>query len=296
MKSSYIQQLSPDHPLASEAFDKALETLKRFNEERTAARSLENDESAKLTQALYQPLLKQISENPEASLALEHLRHSRVHDTADFVKDLPVRDDQSSSTFLNLQLHEHLSFANAPYDFDWNWGNSFDSLHNKAEGNIGIRGASGHVQHGTSARVEAAAGIGLIVTTDKPASVQVRPFITYTWESLVVADGLFSSGEARGGIDAAAFLNGAIIKTSGVRRSELFSSRSSSGTDRRSDGGIVWVPEVTLKFDIEPGQVVAVTFGAWIECDHTSGIGYGGGAGIVQAKVSWVVVDRLVAG
>ena len=295
MKSSYIQQLSPDHPLASEAFDKALETLKRFNEERTAARSLENDESAKLTQALYQPLLKQISENPEASLGLEHLRHSRVHDTADFVTHFPVREDRSSSTFLNLHLQEHLSVVSAPYDFEWNWGNPIDSLHNRFDGSIGIRGASGHVQHGASGSVSAASGIGLIVTTDKPAIVSVRPYITYTWQSIVTAGGVFSSGETRGGIDAAAFLNGAILD--GVRRSELFSdSQSWAGSSVNSDGGVVWVPDVTLGFSMVPGQVVIVNFGAYVECDHTCGIGYGGGAGMVQAKVSWVVVERFVAG
>jgi len=44
------------------------------------------------------------------------------------------------------------------------------------------------------------------------------------------------------------------------------------------------------------GQLIAVNFGAFVECDHDDGIGVGAGgaAGLVQGLVKWVVVERFV--
>lgn len=119
----------------------------------------------------------------------------------------------------------------------------------------------------------------------------MRPYISYRWQSAVGVSGLFSSGEAKGGIDAAAFLNGRLID--GVRRSELFSDSLSSGvrTPFNSDEETVWVPDVTLGFRIEASQVEVVNFGAWVEADHSNEIGVGAGAGMVQATVPWIVAE-----
>ena len=295
MKYSDSQRPTSESPLVQKAFAQALETLNSLNEKRIKSQIAENDEIAKYTQALQAPFLEQISQNAQASSALEALRRHRVLEPADFHSSIPVREDRSGAPLFNLHLQEHLSVVGAPYDFDWQRGNPIlgVGLHNRLNGMIGIRGGSGHVKDGSSGRVDAAAGIGLAITTDRPATVSVRPYISYTWQSGVVASGPFSSGETKGGLDAAAFLNGEIID--GVRRSELFSdSRSWSGTSQNDGNGVAWVPDLTLGFNITPGQVVVVNFGAWVQCDHSNGIGVGGGAGIVQAQVSWVVVERFL--
>jgi hypothetical protein len=291
MKPFDTQRILSNHPLAHEAIEKTVTTLGSLNKGREAARNAQDDETAKFTQTLYKPFLQQISEHPEANLALEQLERHHLLETTDFLSDLPTRENRSDTLLLNLHLQEHLSVIGAPYDFEWSWGNANPPLHDRSTGVIGVRGGSGRIRGGISGRIDTASGIGVLITTDRPATVSVRPYITYYWSFSVGAVGLFSSGQARGGIDAAAFLNGAIID--GVRRSELFSARSSSGTDSRSDGGVVWVPDVTLGFNIQPGQLVAVSFGAWLECDHNNGIGSAGGGGLVQAKVSWIVVEQF---
>jgi len=249
-------------------------------------------QTAKPLRALQAPFEQLIAESPAARRALEELRREHVKGVSGFVRDIPVRERLGAST-LDLHLQEHLSIVIPPYDFDWQRGNPKQSLHRKLDGVIGILGESGHFQNGTSDRVDAAAGIGLAITTDKPAIVSVRPFITYSWAYVVAAQGPFSSGSARGGIDAAAFLNGTIID--GVRRSVLFSdSQGWAGSTRDDGSGITWVPDVTLGFKMAPGQVVVVNFGAWIECDHNNGVGFGAGGGKVQGAVKWIVVERFV--
>jgi hypothetical protein len=298
MKSSNSQRLSPNDSLAQDAFAQALETLNRLSEERVKMREVENSKTSKAIEALQAPFLKQIQENPAAAHALEKLRDHRVPETADFLPHVPVRDGRSGGPFLNLHLQEHVSIIGAPYDFEWQWGNpvSGSGRHNRLNGEIGIHGASGHTKNGASGRVEAASGIGLVLTTNRPAIVSVRPYISYIWESVVGTAGLFSSAETRGGIDATAFLDGALID--GVRRSELFSDSKSSfgGTSHNNGNGVVWVPDVTLGFNMEPGQNVVVNFGAYVECDHSNGIGVGAGSGLVQAQVSWIVVERFIGG
>lgn len=292
MKHSHSQRPSVRNLSTRGAIAKAIKAIENKSQEREKALVIENNKFAKSLHALQAPFEQLIAENPAAARALVELRRHRMKGPSGFARDLPVRDRPGES-MMNIHLHQHLSFVIPPYDFDWQRGNPNDSLHNRFNGMIGILGESGNFSDGASGRVDAAAGIGLALTTDKPAFVSVRPYISYLWESVVAAAGPFSSGEARGGIDAAAFLNGGIID--GVRRSELFSySRGWAGSERDDGGGVAWVPDVTLEFKMVPGQVVVVNYGAWVECDHSDGIGSGAGGAKVHGKVHWIVVERFV--
>jgi hypothetical protein len=293
MNYSNTERPFPNDPLIQAAFTQARKTLNDMSEKRTQDRAKEVEVIAKYTQALQAPFAKIIAESPEASSALKELRQRKPLELTDSHISSPVRGDRSNGPMFNLHLQEHLSVIGAPYDFDWQWGNPVSGFHNRLDGQIIINTSSGHVKNGASDRVEAAAGIGLAITTDRPATVSVRPFITYEWQYGVAASGLFSSAETKGGADAAAFLDGALID--GVKRSEFFSdSQSWAGTTQNSGGGIVWVPDVTLGFSMQPGQVVIANFGVWAECDHSSGIGVAGAIGNIKATVSWIVVERFL--
>jgi hypothetical protein len=292
MSASETPRLPPDHFHRSGAFNQAYETLESLNRQRRADHLGRIGVSASLTQALYPPFLEQIMAHPAAAHALDELRHTRVLEVAEVQPGLPSRGLHPNGPLLNIHVQEHLSVTSAPYDFDWQWGNPISAVHQRSNGDISIKGGSGHVQQGSGDRVEAASGIGLAVTTTLPTRISVRPYIEYRWKSGVMASGLYSSGEARGGIDAAAFIDGQLV--AGVRRSELFSdSRSWTGVSVQDGDGVAWVPDVTLEFDLEPGQLSVVNYGAWLECDHTSGIGVGGGIALIQARVRWVVVERF---
>lgn len=293
MNSSNTQRPSPDEPRVQEAFAQAFATIQGLSEQRHQARAAEDEAIAKYTRALQAPFAKIIAERPESAHALKELRQREPLELAESNVSSPVRGDRSGGPMFNLHLQEHLSVIGAPYDFDWQWGNPVSAVHNRLNGQIIVNTASGHARNGASGRVEAAAGIGLAITTDRPATVSVRPFITYEWRYGVTASGVFSNSETKGGADAAAFLDGALID--GVKRSEFFSdSQSWGGTTQNSGGGIVWVPDVTLGFNIQPGQVVVTNFGVWAQCDHNSGIGVAGAIGNIRATVSWIVVERFL--
>jgi hypothetical protein len=259
---------------------------------RTKARLAEAREASRATRALIAPFEKLIAADPVAAATLAKMRSQTFPSVAALNKNAKLG---GSASTLSLTLHEHLSFAVPPFDYEWHWGNVPQTLSEKNTGSIGVRGQSGNFQNGSDDAISGASGIGLVLTTDKSAIVTVRPYIQYLWAYGVGASGPFSSGSARGGIDAGAFVNGKLV--AGVRRSTLFSdSQGWAGSTYNSDNGIVHYPDVTLSFTMEPGVIYAVSFGAWIECDHSDGIGVGGGEGLVQAQVEWVVVDRMIAG
>lgn len=295
MKPSYSQSLSARIPRAPGAIAKATRTLEDMALQREKARATESRTTAKAMGALRAAFEETIAESPAATRALEALGQESLKPTPARVRESPPRAHGAASMLLSLWSQEHLSVATPPYDFDWQRGNALDSGHNRITGGMFVTGASGefHGGVGASGRVDAAAGIGLALTTDAPVVVSVRPIISYSWNSLVAESGFFSHGEARGGLDAAAFLNGAII--AGVRRTEVFSeSRGSLGIERNEGNGDAYVPDLMLGFKIDPGQIVIVNFGVWVECDHNSFLGWGSGSGTMNATVSMIFVERVL--
>jgi len=290
-----LVRMSPRQPAARRAVEQFTRSVEALARQRTQARARERAEAARSQRALLRPFAKAIESDSVAAAALAGLRTRRLGSLDKLSARASFRASPPAASVLSLTLHEHLAVIGPPYDFEWQWGNAQQTLANASTGAIGVLGESGHFANGSADAVHAASGIGLILTTDKPALVSVRPFIQYSWAYAVGASGAFSSGSAAGGIDAAAFLNGKLID--GVHRSQVFSdSRGWAGTDSDSGDGIAWVPDLTVGFSMAPGEVYAVPFGAWVDCDHTSGIGFGAGGGKVQAQVKWVVVERFVAG
>jgi hypothetical protein len=175
-----------------------------------------------------------------------------------------------------------------PYDFGWNWGNPTRQLSDPATGSIGVIANSPQT-------AAAAAGIGVVLSSDKLAFVSVRPFIRYDWEYKLVAQGFGSSASARGGIDASAWVDGALHVP--VRRHQAFADEGSWISSRENTGdGIAPVSEVELFSQMRPGKLYGVPFGAWVECEHSTGLGQAGSIDKVQGRVQFIVVERFVAG
>lgn len=290
-----VIRVSPRQPAARRAVERFTHTLEVLARQRAQARARERAEADRSTRAMMRPLEKVIAADAAAAAALAGLRTRRLTSAGKLNPRPPSRAAPPAASVLSLTLHEHISVITPPYDFGWQWGNALQTVANPSNGVIGVLGESGHFAQGSPDDVHAASGIGLILTTDRPALVSVRPFTQYSWAYVVGAAGPFSAASAAGGLDAAGFLNGALID--GVHRSQVFSdSRGWAGTDRDSGDGIAWVPDLTVAFSMQPGEVYAVPFGAWVDCTHQNGIGAAGGAGKVQAEVKWVVVERFVAG
>jgi hypothetical protein len=294
---SSLYRLAP----SSQRFQTAMSKAKKALEARKLPSRASNEarESATSIQKAFE---KQISIDPAAAATITKLRQHRFSDLSPTVQKLELTTGEktvlkyrpSTSSFLTNTLTEHISVIAAPYDWDWQRGNGQEYLHNR-DGNIAVQGKSGAFPGGSGDRVEAGAGIGMVITSDKEAVVEVRPLIKYHWEYTVGAYGAFSGGSARGGVDAAVFLNGSLVQP--IRYKELFSdSRGTFGEDKDSSDGIVWVDDVALSFTMDAGQDFAIPYGVWVDCDHSSGIGSAGGGGLVQAVVQFVVVHRWISG
>jgi hypothetical protein len=252
-------------------------------------------------QRIQTALEEQISSDPLVAKSIANVRKLRFEDISPLAEriklttldKLRLQQHPGQSVMTNT-LHEHISVIVQPYDWDWQRGNGQQYVHSR-DGNIGVQGKSGAFPGGSGDRVEAGAGIGVVITSDVQAIAEVRPYITYTWEYTVGAYGAFSSGSARGGMDAAVFHDGALMQD--IRYDQFFSdSRGTYGEDHDSSGGVVWADDVALSFMMDAGQDYAVPYGVWVDCDHSSGIGSAGGGGLVQAQVHFVVVHRWIAG
>ena len=288
--SSVLEPAVEQNQHARDAIAKSIEAYERYKMKEKAQGTSKQDREH--LRALRAPLENLIAKDAAASRALEQLRKHPLVSIPPFVDKLEV-SNHASSQLLTLHLAAHLSMKFPPYDYGWQWGNPLDAVHNEQTGNIGVRGVSDSDHEWA---VSAASGIGLLLTTDKPALVSVRPYIQYEWEGGARVVGYFASGKARGGIDAAAFDNGRLV--AGVRQSELFSKETSSDPNTGWDDGVVWVDDIALDFGMDPGQAIVVNFGAFIECSHsdTHIFGAAGAGAKVQAHVRWVVVERFVAG
>jgi len=292
IKPSVDQQvirLSQKQPRARRAIKQvtvALDTAAKKGAESGLADSREADATLR---DMLRPLEEAIQSDPRAASALARLRKTKLASLAPLGRS-ESRGSGLSVATLTLPLSERYSFAIPPYDFEWHWGNSIQAFANKGDGHIGVIGGSGRVRGGSDDAVAAASGIGFILISNAATHVAVRPYIDVSWEYIVAAAGLGSNGFAQGGIDAAAFLDGQIV--AGVRRTTEFSASRGAGRHQDSGGGVAWIPDIELSFAMAPGKAYIVNYGAWVECDHTSGIGSAAGTAKVEGRVRYVVVER----
>jgi hypothetical protein len=79
----------------------------------------------------------------------------------------------------------------------------------------------------------------------------------------------------------------------GVRRAQVFSNSWSTagGTAQEGDGNI-WPDDLAISFPIAASTWYAVNLGAYVECDHSAGIGLSRAQAAVNGLVKWVVVKR----
>ena len=223
--------------------------------------------NAKFGQAVQRPLLDIIKNDPAARAALGGTR------LESFVEVSPPRLGRAPS-LLSLTLHESLNVTSAPYDFEWHWGNSFQDIPNRKTGRMAILGKAGDEPGGVREPVRSACGVGVLLRSNSPSFVSVRPLVAYQYEFITQSNGLWIGASSRGGIDISAWQGPTMV--AGVRRSELWSSSVYSGVgdgyeaEAGSDGGFAWVPDLEIKFSMQPDLDYVVNVGAYVECDLSS--------------------------
>jgi hypothetical protein len=208
---------------------------------------------------------------------------------------------EPKDSVMSIELTRHTSLADPPLDGQWHWGNAYSHELYPEDGQMIINGASGHSAKGVPDAVSGACGLDLVITTDRPAIVDVRPLLKCEWRWLNGTVGLFSSAESRGGLESAIFEGPTLITP--VRRTTLWSSRVYSGAfdgpeESSGEGAYAFAPwqDLAHRFTAQANLPYVLKIGVWVECDHSFGIGVSAGQGGLSATVHHVAIDRWVAG
>lgn len=274
---------------ARQAIKQTVAGLTEVNEHRVREREEMKAATRAEVRIVQSALEKLIEQDAAAKIAVRKLRRQRG--------DLNLRLDRrfeealqpAQQSLFAVHLHRHVHVLGPPYDYGWIWGNPDEQASDVVFGWMKVVAYS----RTTSA---AAAGIGVVLTTDKQAIVSVRPFIRYSWRYQMVASGIGSNADVRGGIDASAWVNGTMLSP-GIRRHQAFSDSISWAASRDEFGeGVAPLDQISLDFTMAPGKVYSVNFGTWVECEHEKWIGNAESGGRVEATMPFIVVERFVAG
>jgi len=216
--------------------------------------------------------------------------------TGDLIKLVPIKPVPVPQPVRNTPLDVGIEIKNLPHDDVWVWGNQSRHEKDKALGIANMFGACGNadlagVPTKDDDHLEGATGVIDFITTDRRAFVNVTATVLNNWSYGVQAHGGGSSATSKGGIDMAAYRDGQAID--GPRRLELFSDYANDFNQVEHTGR--GTENVQVNFTIEPGEVVGVPFGAWLVCDHSSGIGTAGAYGSVALQiVSLTIVKHFL--
>lgn len=272
---------------AQSAIQRNISALVELNESR-ARKRLQLKQASQNEAILFQNALKTLlaSEIPPERLRSESFTLDVLPDFSSAFK--LQRYGQQQATLM-LPLSKRVNVFGPPYDYDWSWGNPTRETSDPSTGICSVFAQSPI----TSA---AAAGIGLLLTSDKPAFVFVRAYITYEWQAAAKTIGIGSTAKVWGGIDSSAWVDGKLHTE--VRRDQVFDISASwfDNEERASGEGVAWSDNISLNFRMTAGKTYAVSLGAWVECVHSTGVGGAGSAGVVTGTVKFVVIERFVAG
>jgi hypothetical protein len=224
-----------------------------------------------------------ISREERVRAAIERLRSRPFDSNLSFVTDAGASG--RGETLFTQNLSKRIQIAVPPYDNTWAWGTIHKNGVSASAGRVGVIAFSSQTD-------ACAAGLTLCLTTDKPAQVSVRPFIRNNWEYQLQSAGFWSWAEARGGIDASAWVDGGMV--AGVRRTTAFDRHSSSAAVRDRGEEIALASDLALGFPMVPGKIYGVSYGAWLEFDSWGGVGGEAGShALSQGKVEFVVIERF---
>ncbi len=211
------------------------------------------------------------------------------------------RPGQSDLAF-DLVVHDGLTVISPPYDYGDHWmapgsAATDESVGDPAGGLMEIAGESGT----GDPPLNSVAGVGFVLRSEKLGIVQVRPLITYEWNSSTAANGALSHAECEGGVELSAWRqrDGALVSAEGVRRVQLFRDAVSPGEghDRHGDGTVIST-DIQVELTAEPGEAYYINVGAWIYCDHTAGVTLAPtsyGYAKVSSHVQFVVTERFTS-
>jgi hypothetical protein len=285
-------------PGQREAVERSVATHVAHSAEQAAQARAAAAERAKLVAAIQAPFMKQIEEDPEATKALDELRTSRqlidLYSTDVLRQERPLTatEDLIADPLLRdapVVLRDH----RPPFHFGWSWFRQDGSppfgkhvIHQT--GQVGLDARTGAAEGGASTFVEAHAGFGVVLRTDRSVSARGAHFSKMRFVFNTLAEGIGANATSEGGMDIAAFEDGRLV---GILSEKMWRNRvSASLFSPHEEGHGVEGPVIRgpqhLVFPMNPGHEYAYNVGIWVFTDRSTGIGTGGAQSLIEGFTS----------
>lgn len=277
-------------PKSRRLIETTIAGLKELNESRMLEREKTRAAARSQIKVIETALERLLEKDRAAKTAIGKLRRQRARVELHFDDKFLEPFYPAEESLLKQTLQRHIHVIGPPYDYGWNWGNPDFQVSNAANGWAAVRALS-------STTSSAAAGIGVVLTTDKKAIVSVRPYIPFSWQYQMAVAGIGSNAHVRGGTDASVWVDGKMISPPDVRYHQAFADSISWVTNRNEFGsGVAPLDQISLDFTMVPGKVYAVNFGTFVVCEEENWIGDAISGAQVQATIPFIVVERFVGG
>jgi hypothetical protein len=255
------------------------ESAERLARERAAAQRQRDDDIA----AILKPVAALVSADPEAVQAIARLR-SKVGKGRLALSE-KGRPSPRTPEVVPFLLGEPFDFRGPPYDFGMTYGNAREFANDFKIGYAGVLGDSGSFGGGAGGDVAAECGVGVAFQAVGDGLAWVQTRVSYTWEYFIEAFGAFSSAHTSGGIFIKAF--GFNAKVLNERRAQAFADGvSTAGKPQHSGSGTVELPDLLMAFPVTASTWYPIVAGVWVECSHSTGLGFSRAQAKVEANVS----------
>ena len=136
---AHVGRLSAGQPRGRRAIKEVTLALETGAAKRAEARNADGRRSERSLNALCRPLEQVIAADPAAAASLAKLRKHSFDPGPPLGRAVPPTSHLGSSMFA-LTLTDRLSFASAPYDYDWRWGNFLKVVTDRRTGRVGVEG------------------------------------------------------------------------------------------------------------------------------------------------------------
>lgn len=247
-----------------------------------ARRRSDGDRRAALEDAVNAPLVKLVTDDPQARAALDELNGRDLlgeEDVVDLDPTVPQTDDDAALESFSV---------GPPFDFAWSFHENggyapHNVILNRNNGQVGLDARSGSVPNGKSGWVKAHCGFGIFLPQSSGTKYPHAVLNPGEWSYTVGASGISANATAEGGFDLAIFEEGRYVTGAGIK---LWRKRVSSG---ESDQGVrpkhlITGPE--LQFNMNPGRQYTFNAGIWAFSDRTNGIGSAGAQARLQGMLT----------
>jgi hypothetical protein len=204
--------------------------------------------------------------------------------------DAPSQDAARLSPYVDVPVPRYggdtLVF-HPPFHYAWSWHDQFGSppfelVQDRPLGFVRLDARSGLVDGGASGFVNAHAGFGVGLSTDRPMRAGAWAFLqdVLSIYKMRTTPGLGTNATTEGGVEVTALRNGTeLVASFGNKLFRRRISQSESADERvgPSNWPVPYPTPSELSFQMPAGQTFTFNVGAWVFTDRSPGVG---GAGV----------------